>query len=41
MVNAKCHFRNSFDPAERHPGVSIRCTTLPLVEVEKEDSDDF
>lgn len=41
LVNAKCHFRNSFDPAERHPGVSIRCTTLPLVEVEKEDLDDF
>jgi len=41
MVNAKCHFRNSFDPAERHPGVSVRCTTLPLVEVEKEDDDDF
>ncbi len=41
MVNAKCHFRNSFDPAERHPGVSVRCTTLPLVEVEKEDEDDF
>ncbi len=40
MVNAKCHFRNSFDPAERHPGVSVRCTTLPLVEVEKEDEDD-
>jgi len=41
LVNAKCHFRNSFDPAERHPGVGIRCTTLPLVEVEKEDLDDF
>ncbi len=41
LVNAKCHFRNAFDPAERHPGVSIRCTTLPLVEVEKEDEDDF
>jgi len=41
MVNAKCHFRNSFDPAERHPGVGLRCTTLPLVEVEKEESDDF
>jgi formylglycine-generating enzyme required for sulfatase activity len=41
MVNAKCHFRNSFDPAERHPGVSVRCTTLPLVEVEKEDDEDF
>ena len=41
MVNAKCHFRNSFDPAERHPGVSVRCTTLPLVEVEKEDEEDF
>ena len=40
MVNAKCHFRNSFDPAERHPGVSVRCTTLPLVEVEKEDDDE-
>jgi len=41
LVNAKCHFRNAFDPAERHPGVGVRCTTLPLVEVEKEDSDDF
>ena len=41
MVNAKCHFRNSFDPAERHPGVSVRCTTLPLVEIEKEDEEDF
>ncbi len=41
MVHAKCHFRNSFDPAERHPGVGLRCITLPLAEVEKEDSDDF
>jgi formylglycine-generating enzyme required for sulfatase activity len=41
LVNAKCHFRNAFDPAERHPGVGVRCTTLPLVEVEKEDSDEF
>jgi formylglycine-generating enzyme required for sulfatase activity len=41
LVNAKCHFRNSFDPAERHPGVSIRCITLPLAEMEKEDEDDF
>ena len=41
LVNAKCHFRNSFDPAERHPGVGVRCTTLPLAEVEKEDLDDF
>ena len=41
LVNAKCHFRNSFDPAERHPGVGVRCTTLPLAEVEKEDVDDF
>ena len=41
LVNAKCHFRNSFDPAERHPGVGVRCTTLPLAEVEKEDMDDF
>ena len=40
MVHAKCHFRNSFDPAERHPGVGLRCTTLPLAELEKEDSDD-
>ena len=41
LVNAKCHFRNSFDPAERHPGVGVRCTTLPLAEVEREDSDDL
>lgn len=41
LVNAKCHFRNSFDPAERHPGVGVRCTTLPLAEVEREDLDDF
>ena len=41
LVNAKCHFRNSFDPAERHPGVGVRCTSLPLAEIEKEDSEDF
>ncbi|TDJ51838.1 MAG: NACHT domain-containing protein [Nitrospina sp.] len=41
MVHAKCHFRNAFDPAERHPGVGIRCTTRPLVEVDREESEDF
>jgi serine/threonine-protein kinase len=36
LVNAKCTFRNSFDPAERHITVGLRCTTLPLTEIEEE-----
>lgn len=42
LVHAKCHFRNSFDPAERHPAVGLRCATLPLVEVERDEvSEEF
>jgi serine/threonine-protein kinase len=36
LVHAKCTFRNSFDPAEHHPAVGLRCVTLPLAEVEED-----
>ena len=36
LVNAKCTFRNSFDPSERHMTVGIRCATLPLTEIDEE-----
>ncbi len=29
LVHAKCHFRNSFDPSERHLAVGLRCVDGP------------
>ncbi len=39
LVHAKCHFRNSFDPAERHPAVGFRCVSMPHTEVASLDED--
>ncbi|NIP99388.1 MAG: SUMF1/EgtB/PvdO family nonheme iron enzyme [Nitrospinaceae bacterium] len=39
LVHAKCRYRNSFDPAERYPSIGLRCTTLPLAEIPKEEED--
>ena len=40
MVHAKCVYRNSFDPAEHHPAVGLRCVSPELAEVD-EDEEDF
>ncbi|MBI5426826.1 MAG: SUMF1/EgtB/PvdO family nonheme iron enzyme [Nitrospinae bacterium] len=41
LVHAKCAFRNSFDPAERHPAVGFRCVSRGRTEVDEEsDADD-
>ena len=41
LVHAKCIFRNSFDPAERHLAVGLRCVDGPrFTEVEIDDEDD-
>jgi len=40
MVQAKCTFRNSFDPSEIYPAVGLRCTTLPLTEIEEDEDED-
>ncbi len=38
LVHAKCVFRNSFDPAERHLAVGLRCVEAPqFTEVERDD----
>lgn len=34
MVHSKCTYRNSFDPAERHLTVGLRCVSLPLTDVD-------
>ncbi len=42
LVHAKCVFRNSFDPSERHLAVGLRCVEAPqFTEVESDDLDDF
>jgi hypothetical protein len=42
LVHAKCVFRNSFDPAERHLAVGLRCVDAPqFTEIEREDLDDL
>ena len=40
MVHSKCIFRNTFDPAERHPAVGLRCVSLHPTEIEKDDDDE-
>ncbi len=40
MVHAKCTFRNSFDPSERHLTSGLRCVSLPLTDIESEDDED-
>ena len=41
LVHAKCIFRNSFDPAERHLAVGLRCVEGPqFTEIEIDDEDD-
>ena len=40
MVQAKCTFRNSFDPSDNYPAVGLRLMSLPLSEVENEEDDD-
>ena len=41
LVHAKCIFRNSFDPAERHLAVGLRCVEAPrFTEIEIDDEDD-
>jgi len=40
LVHAKCFFRNSFDPGERHPTVGLRCASLPPTEVNREEDDE-
>ncbi len=40
LVHAKCKFRNSFDPAERHLTVGLRCVSGPrITEIDDEDED--
>ena len=42
LVHAKCSFRNSFDPAERHLAVGLRCVEAPrFTEIESDDMDDL
>ncbi len=42
LVHAKCAFRNSFDPSERHLAVGLRCVEAPrFTEVESDDLDDL
>ncbi len=42
LVHAKCVFRNSFDPSERHLAVGLRCVEAPqFTEVEIDDLDDL
>lgn len=41
LVHAKCVFRNSFDPSERHLAVGVRCVEAPqFTEIERDDVDD-
>ncbi len=40
MVQAKCTFRNSFDPSDMYPAVGFRLMSLPLSEIEDEDEED-
>jgi hypothetical protein len=41
LVHAKCIFRNSFDPSERHLAVGLRCVEAPrFTEIEFDDEDD-
>jgi formylglycine-generating enzyme required for sulfatase activity len=41
LVHAKCVFRNSFDPSERHLAVGLRCVEAPqYTEIERDDLDD-
>ncbi|MCF8720310.1 SUMF1/EgtB/PvdO family nonheme iron enzyme [Nitrospina gracilis] len=40
MVQAKCTFRNSFDPADIYPAVGFRCTSLPFTEIDADDEED-
>ena len=40
LVHAKCIFRNSFDPAERHLAVGLRCVEGPrFTEIDDEDDE--
>ncbi|MZG30121.1 MAG: SUMF1/EgtB/PvdO family nonheme iron enzyme [Nitrospinae bacterium] len=42
LVHAKCVFRNSFDPSERHLAVGLRCVEAPrFTEIEDEDEYDL
>ena len=42
LVHAKCVFRNSFDPSERHLTVGLRCVEAPqFTEIERDDIDDL
>ena len=42
LVYAKCVFRNSFDPSERHLAVGLRCVEAPqFTEIESDDIDDL
>ncbi len=42
LVHAKCVFRNSFDPSERHLAVGLRCVEAPqFTEVESDDLDEL
>ena len=42
LVHAKCVFRNSFDPSERHLAVGLRCVEAPqFTEIESDDIDDL
>jgi len=41
LVHAKCVFRNSFDPSERHLAVGLRCVEAPqFTEIDRDDIDD-
>ena len=41
LVHAKCAFRNSFDPSERHLAVGLRCVEAPqFTEIERDDIDE-
>lgn len=40
MVQAKCTFRNSFDPSDNYPAVGLRLMSLPLSEIEMDDDED-
>jgi hypothetical protein len=42
LVHAKCVFRNSFDPSERHLAVGLRCVEAPqYTEIDRDDIDDL
>ena len=41
LVNAKATYRNSFDPAEQHMTVGLRCASIPHTEIEDDEDEEL